>query len=182
MWYNLQAPKRLFLVDVNLQELGIELEKNEVWDQEWFSVVESFIESFEEQKELVQLLGITQLHVENPEKTQCFSKSFFRLTEDDRFEEISTNLSITRDEYYERLLMQTGETVEAKIRLKFSLDGIKYLFDFLENSPCAIMQIEAALDDFSENWKSSFERLNSVNIVDVSELSLEELSYQLHSD
>jgi hypothetical protein len=178
----LQALKRLFLVDVNLRELGEELDKNEIWDREWFSVVESFIESFENEKELIQLLGITQLHVDNPEETQSFSKSFFRLDESERFEEISTNLSITREEYYERLLTQTGETVEAKIRLNFSIDGVKYLFDFLENSPCAIMQIEVSLDSLPEVLENSLEKFSSVKIVDVSTLTLEELSYQLHSD
>jgi hypothetical protein len=182
MWYNLQAPKRLFLADVNLRELGNELDQNGVWDQEWFSVVESFIESFEGEKELIQLLCITQLHVENPAETQCFSKSFFRLDKNDRFDEISTDLCITREEYYERLLMQTGETVEAKIRLTFSLDGVKYLFDFLEHSPCAIMQIEDPSENLSEVLNTSSEKLKSVKIVDVSDLSLEELSYQLHCE
>lgn len=167
---------------MNLRELGKELDQNGVWDQAWFSVVESFIESFESEKELVQLLGITQLHVESPIETQCFSKSFFSLNENDRFEEISTNLSVTREEYYERLLMQTGETVEAKIRLTFSLDGVKYLFDFLEHSPCAIMQIEDLSENISGVLPNSFEKLKSVKIVDVSDLTLEELSYQLHSD
>lgn len=167
---------------MNLQELGNELDQIGVWDQKWFSVVESFIESFEEVKELIQLLCITQLHVEKPEETQCFSKSFFRLNEDERFEEISTNVSITRDEYYERLLMQTGETVEAKIRLTFSLDGVKYLLDFLENSPCAIMQIEATSDELSKDWNLILDKLRSVKIIDISPLTLEELSHQLHSD
>lgn len=167
---------------MNLQDLGNELDRIGVWNQKWFSVVESFIESFEEVKELIQLLCITQLHVEKPEETQCFSKSFFRLNESERFEEISTNVSITRDEYYERLLMQTGETVEAKIRLTFSIDGTKYLFDFLENSPCAIMQIEYLSDNLSQVLPNSFENLKSVKIIDASDLTLEELSYQLHSD
>lgn len=172
----------MFLVDVNLQVLGNELEENNIWNQEWFSVVESFITSFGNHRELVQLLCVTQLHVDNPEKTQCFSKSFFNLDENEKFEEISTNILITRDEYYERLLTQTGETVEAKIRLKFSFDGLNYLFDFLENSPCAIMQIESNQDESSEILENSIAKFTSIQVIEQTDLSLEELSYQMHSD
>lgn len=182
MWYNLQAVRRLFLVDVNLQELGNDLEVNGVNDQEWFSIVESFIESFDQEKELVQLLCTTQLHVEKPEETQSFSKSFFRLTESGGFEQISTNLSITREEYYERLLMQTGETVEAKIRLEFTIDRVKFFFDFAKDTLFTIMQVELPVDASSDLLKTSLDRLSSVRIIDGSELSLEELSYQLYSE
>jgi hypothetical protein len=178
----LQALRRLFLVDVNLQELGNDLDSNGVIDQEWFSIVESFIESFEKEKELVQLLCTTQLHVDNPEETQSFSKSFFRLMECGGFEQISTNISITREEYYERLLMQTGETVEAKIRLTFSIDEVKYFFDFAKDALFTIMQIEIPEDGSQDLLKSSLDKLASVRVIDGSQLSLEELSYQLHSE
>lgn len=182
MWYNLQAVRRLFLVDVNLQELGNDLDKNGVEDQEWFSIVESFIESFDQEKELVQLLCTTQLHIDNPAETQSFSKSFFRLTKSGEFEQISTNLSITREEYYERLLTQTGDTVEAKIRLEFSIDGVKFSIDFAKDALFTIMQVEFPENAPSDLLRISLDRLSSVRIIDGSPLSLEELSYQLYSD
>lgn len=165
-----------------MQELGNDLDLNQVSDQEWFSIIESFVESFEQEKEIVQLLCTTQLHIDNPEETQSFSKSFFRLTDCGGFEKISTNHSITREEYYERLLMQTGETVESKIRLTFSIGEVKCFFDFAKDTLFTIMQIEIPEGSSQDLLKTSLEKLASVRVIDGSKLSLEELSYQLHSE
>lgn len=177
----MQALQQLFLVEVDLEQLGSDLSRNGVKDQKWFSVVESFIESFDQEKELVQLLGVTQIHVDNPSEKQLFSKSFFRLTDDSRLEQISGSRPISREEYYERLIHQTGESVESKIRLTFSMDGVKFLFDFAKASSATIVQVEKTSNNSKKFLEDSFERLKSVNVIDQFDLTLEELSYRLYS-
>lgn len=177
----MQTLGKHFLVEVDLEELGKDLKRNEAKDVEWFSVVESFIESFEKEKEIVQLLGVSQIHVDLPEDKQFYSKSFFRLTDDGKLEEASESRSITRDEYYERLIHQTGESVEAKIRLKFSIDGIKYLFVFAKEPCDTILQVEPVQGSLLKSTEDFLEPLKSVRVCEEYQLTLEELSYRLYT-
>lgn len=177
----LQTLGRRFLVEVDLEKLGKDLERNCAKDIQWFSVVESFIESFDQEKEIVQLLGISQIHVDNPEEKQFYSKSFFKLMDDNKLEEISESRLITRDEYYERLIHQTGESVEAKIRLSFTIDGVSYLFIISRESRSTILQVAAGPGSRLKTSKEILESLSSVHAVEEFNLTLEELSYRLYS-
>lgn len=162
--------------------MGKDLERNCAKDIRWFSVVESFIESFDQEKEIVQLLGISQIHVDNPEEKQFYSKSFFKLKDDNKLEEISESRLITRDEYYERLIHQTGESVEAKIRLSFTVDGVSYLFSLSRESRSTILQVEVGPGSHLKTFEEILEPLSSVHVVEGFDLTLEELSYRLYSN
>jgi hypothetical protein len=182
MWWNLHALERLFLVEVDLEELGNDLKEHKVNDQEWFSVVESFIESFDQEKEVVHLLGVSQIHVENPDEKQCFTKSFFRFTDENTFEKISKKRFITKQEYYERLIHQTGEAVGSKIRLSFTLEGLRYDFDFTKESRLTILRIEVPSDDVDKSTEEIFGKLKAVQVTNEYPLTVEELSYRLYKN
>jgi hypothetical protein len=181
-----KTKRRLFSVDLNLQKLNDDIQTNSAKNETWFSIIESFIKSFEKTKELVQLLCISQLHLPEDETVQLFSKAVFTLSDEENFEQVLPRIFITREEYYEKLLGMHQDALENKIRLTFEIEDIKFSLEFFNSTQFTIMQVEYPIESEKDDFKVEeiFEKLPSVQIKQEYNLSIEEAFYRLyfHSD
>lgn len=175
--------KRLFAVNVDLPTLGKDLSKNKIKNQEWFSVIETFIKSFDQERELIQLLGITKLHTEDTDNNQSFSKAIFKVMDDERLNVVTCRKSICREEYYDKLINSNTDSVESKIRLTFYHGDTKFSLECLKDSTFTVMEIEYFSDipekSTERTVKEIFGDFNSIEVVKELDTSMEETFYRL---
>lgn len=175
----MKSATRLFTAQVNLEELNRDLNKNEVENIEWFSIVESFIRSFEQEEELVHLVSISQLHVENSLETQKFSKTFFKVLTDSKLEKIANSVFISKEEYYEKLTNYRGDSVESKIKLSFDYRGFNWVVNFTKTSDVTLIQINSIDNLQIESLEELFRSFCSIRRGEELNNSIEEVFYKV---
>lgn len=177
---DLNTIRRLFSVNADLQKLGGDLSRNKVLNLEWFNIIEAFIKSFEKERELFQLLCISRLHTEKPEDHQLFSQAVFRITENNRLDQVTKRKYIDREEYYTKLINSKYDCVENKVRLVFYHNDMEFSIEHLKVAGFTAMQVEYFAEDKDRPYEEIFADFSSVEVVEELDETIEEAFYRRH--
>lgn len=177
---DLHTTRRLFSVNVDLEALGGDLNRNKVVSPEWFNIIEAFIKTFETERELYQLLCISRMHTENPEDHQLFSQAVFKVTDEDHLIQVTQRQFIDRDEYYSKLINSRYDSVENKVRLVFYHGDMKFSLEHLKMAGFTAMQVEYFGEPSDHSVEEIFSDFRSVNVLEELHETIEEAFYRRH--
>lgn len=169
--------RRLFLVDINLRSLLREAVAQGAQVIGVFNVVESFIEQPEDNC-VMQLLSIYSLV--DSDRNVSYAKAFFATNpRSRRLEKRGERTSVTSEEYYKDLLGASAKAIEPKVRVVFSLNGVRYSLESNSERNYSVIQIDYT-DEQLTDPRELLEVFRTVTLLGELYMSLEEAFARLH--
>lgn len=171
--------RRLFLVELDLDEFNSDLAAHGASETDEFSVVEAFLPR--DNNGLLQLLSSSRRrHQPNSPIDTQWSKAEFRITSHGwKLEKSSPREQISAEEYYDLLLSQPNSAVEKKQRIIFHALGRRYSLEMNLERNYAVIQIDYEGDYFLP-YEELFNGFRSIHVVGELFMSLEETFCRLY--
>lgn len=162
--------RTLFLAEIDMPELERMASLKVIENVKSFNIIETFIESFAQEREIFQMLSISQL---GKETGPVFSKDIFKWGRAG-FVEITKRSIMSSEEYYEKLLKEKPDLVELKFRFSFEHRDMNYAVE--KHDDFVVVQVE------SDENKDPFKNLKCIEPIKQVNMGLEEVFYKHYND
>ena len=168
--------ERVFEARPNINKIQESLKNQQASGIVCYNIVESFINSFEKgSNEIVQLMSMSE--VSEIPKSPKFFKSV--LSVDGRFSRVVPLVEIESEEYYEKLLSASPNSMAIKIRVIFNLKGIEYTLDYTPDDDYSAVKVSYKKGNGEES--PEFFSFGALPLGDELPFSLEESFYNFIS-
>lgn len=129
--------ERVFVSRPDINKIHESLRNQQAAAVVCYTLVESFIKSFEKSKEVVQLFSIVE--ISEDEKFPNFYKAVHNV--DEGFNNVAGPVEISEEEYYDKLLSYPPSFMAVKMRVCFNLKGIDYTLDYTPDDSYSVLRI-----------------------------------------